>query len=71
MPPPPAKTDIATAILTNVIEHSMWLIPPNKARLHHQSGVGGFEVDDMVLPWSSMFLDFVVHSEYRTAEVLI
>ena len=29
-PPPPAKADIATAILTNVIEHLVWLFPPNK-----------------------------------------
>ena len=29
-PPPPAKADIATAILTNVIEHLVWLLPPNK-----------------------------------------
>ena len=27
---PPAKTDIATAILTNVIEHLVLLFPPNK-----------------------------------------
>ena len=40
--PPPAKADIATAILTNVIEHLVLLLPPNKARLHRQSGVGGF-----------------------------
>ena len=29
-PPPPAKADIATAILTNVIEHLVFLLPPNK-----------------------------------------
>ena len=29
-PPPPAKADIATAILTNVIEHLVLLLPPNK-----------------------------------------
>ena len=28
--PPPAKADIATAILTNVIEHLVWVFPPNK-----------------------------------------
>ena len=28
--PPPAKADIATAILTNVIEHLVLLFPPNK-----------------------------------------
>jgi len=28
--PPPAKADIATAILTNVIEHLVSLLPPNK-----------------------------------------
>ena len=28
-----------------------------------------FEVDNMVLPWSSMHLDFVVHFQYRIAEV--
>ena len=28
--PPPAKADIATAILTNVIEHLVSLFPPNK-----------------------------------------
>ena len=28
MTPPPAKADIATAILTNVIEHSVWLFAP-------------------------------------------
>ena len=28
--PPPAKADIATAILTNVIEHLVLLLPPNK-----------------------------------------
>ena len=28
--PPPAKADIATAILTNVIEHFVLLMPPNK-----------------------------------------
>lgn len=28
--PPPAKADIATAILTNVIEHLVWLSPSNK-----------------------------------------
>ena len=27
-PPPPAKADIATAILTNVIEHLVLLLPP-------------------------------------------
>ena len=27
---PPAKADIATAILTNVIEHLVLLLPPNK-----------------------------------------
>ena len=42
MPPPPAKADIATAILTNVIEHIVWLFAPQQARLHRQSGVGGF-----------------------------
>ena len=26
--PPPAKADIATAILTNVIEHLVWLFAP-------------------------------------------
>ena len=30
LPPPPAKADIATAILTNVIEHLVLLLPPNK-----------------------------------------
>ena len=40
--PPPAKADIATAILTNVIEHLVLLLPPNKHDLHRQSGVGGF-----------------------------
>ena len=29
-PPPSAKADIATAILTNVIEHLVLLLPPNK-----------------------------------------
>ena len=29
-PSPPAKADIATAILTNVIEHLVLLLPPNK-----------------------------------------
>ena len=29
-PPPPAKADIAIAILTNVIEHLVLLLPPNK-----------------------------------------
>ena len=29
-PPRPAKADIATAILTNVIEHLVLLLPPNK-----------------------------------------
>ena len=29
-PHPPAKTDIAPATLTNVIEHLVWLFPPNK-----------------------------------------
>ena len=29
-PLPPAKADIATAILTNVIEHLVLLLPPNK-----------------------------------------
>ena len=29
-PPPPAKADIATAILTNVIELLVLLLPPNK-----------------------------------------
>ena len=29
-PPPPAKADIATAILTNVIEHLVLLLPPHK-----------------------------------------
>ena len=29
-PPPPAKADIASAILTNVIEHLVLLLPPNK-----------------------------------------
>ena len=29
-PPPPAKADIATAILTNVSEHLVLLLPPNK-----------------------------------------
>ena len=29
-PTPPAKADIATAILTNVIEHLVLLLPPNK-----------------------------------------
>ena len=28
--PPPAKADIATAILTKVIEHLVLLLPPNK-----------------------------------------
>ena len=28
--PPPAKANIATAILTNVIEHLVLLLPPNK-----------------------------------------
>jgi len=28
--PPPAKADITTAILTNVIEHLVLLLPPNK-----------------------------------------
>ena len=28
--PPQAKADIATAILTNVIEHLVLLLPPNK-----------------------------------------
>ena len=28
--PPPAKADVATAILTNVIEHLVLLLPPNK-----------------------------------------
>ena len=27
-PPAPAKADIATAILTNVIEHLVWLFAP-------------------------------------------
>ena len=29
-PLPPAKADIATAILTNIIEHLVLLLPPNK-----------------------------------------
>ena len=40
--PPPAKADTATAILTNVIEDLVWLFAPQEARLHRQSGVGGF-----------------------------
>ena len=40
--PPPAKADIATAILTNVIEHLVLLLPPNKHAFTAQSGVGGF-----------------------------
>ena len=31
---PPAKADIATAVLTNVIEHLVWLFAPQQARLH-------------------------------------
>ena len=40
--PPPAKADIATAILTNVIEHLVLLLPPNKHAFTAKSGVGGF-----------------------------
>ena len=54
-PPPPAKADIATAILTNVIEHLVLLLPPNKhaftakavwadllSRSDHGRGLGGW-----------------------------
>ena len=33
-PPPPAKADIATAILTNVIEHLVLLLPPLPPNKH-------------------------------------
>ena len=39
--------------------------------LHGSAHGGAFEfiflVDDMVLPWSSMLLDFVVHFQYIIA----
>ena len=38
-PPPPAKADIATAILTNVIEHLVLLFPPNKHAFTAKVGV--------------------------------
>ena len=56
-PPPPAKADIATAILTNVIEHLVLLLPPNKHAFTAKavwadllvSYVGGFEFSVRIL----------------------
>ena len=42
--PPPAKADIATAILTNVIEHLVWLFPPNKHAFTAKAVWAGLQV---------------------------
>ena len=56
-PPPPAKADIATAILTNAIEHLVLLLPPNKHAFTAKAvwadlklGRKRFETVDFVLP---------------------
>ena len=42
---PPAKADIATAILTNVIEHLVLLLPPNKHAFTAKAVWADFEKD--------------------------
>ena len=42
--PPPAKADIATAILTNVIEHLVLLLPPNKHAFTAKAAWADFRV---------------------------
>ena len=47
-PPPPAKADIATAILTNVIEHLVLLLPPNKHAFTAKAVWADFLLDSLV-----------------------
>ena len=49
-PPPPAKADIATAILTNVIEHLVLLLPPNKHAFTAKAVWADFRSDDFCIP---------------------
>ena len=46
--PPPAKADIATAILTNVIEHLVLLLPPNKHAFTAKAVWADFLLDSLV-----------------------
>ena len=52
--PPPAKADIATAILTNVIEHLVLLLPPNKHAFTAKAVWADFQ-------WKSMKIHIFSH----------
>ena len=50
--PPPAKADIATAILTNVIEHLVLLLPPNKHAFTAKAVWADYRLGFFHMPWS-------------------
>ena len=62
-PPPPAKADIATAILTNVIEHLVLLLPPNK----HAFTAKAVWAD----LWKGCFGKFILVQNYLLQEPLL
>ena len=55
-PAPPAKADIATAILTNVIEHLVLLLPPNKHAFTAKAVWADFHFHPVSIHFSSFFL---------------
>ena len=68
-PSPPAKADIATAILTNVIEHLVWLkSTPRSTPSPPFRGVGGFGV---VISSGGMIIPNLSKNKYRSKPSLL
>ena len=63
---PPAKADIATAILTNVIEHLVLLLPPNK----HAFTAKAVWADLMAI-WWEMFIGIWWECQHQTWQFFV
>ena len=74
--PPPAKADIATAILTNVIEHLVLLLPPLPPNKHaftakadiSMSNCCGFQSLTKCDKWTYPWIAFLCGHKYHTAD---
>ena len=77
--PPPAKADIATAILTNVIEHLVLLLPPLPPNKHaftakavwadiSMSNCYGFQSLTKCDKWTYPWIAFLCGHKYHTAD---
>ena len=74
-PPPPAKADIATAILTNVIKHLVLLLPPNKHAFTAKAVWADFLIGNQSHEWlpvavsiSWFSVDCREHASFRSQE---